>query len=85
MSIAGIFPIDKWNFKSQSILTTLPAEEYERLCAHMSNQQYEKGAVLFREGTIPSGIFFIKKGKVKNTWQTGTGKNRSFTWPIREN
>jgi CRP-like cAMP-binding protein len=76
MSIAGIFPIDKWNFKSQSILTTLPAEEYERLCAHMSNQQYEKGAVLFREGTIPSGIFFIKKGKVKKYLADRDGKEQ---------
>lgn len=76
MSIAGIFPIDKWNFKSQSILKTLPAEEYQRLCEHMSRQHYDKGAVLFREGSIPSGIFFIRKGKVKKYLVDKDGKEQ---------
>lgn len=76
MSIAGIFPIDKWNFKSQSILKTLPVEEYQRLCEHMSRQHYDKGAVLFREGSIPSGIFFIRKGKVKKYLVDKDGKEQ---------
>ncbi|SFE85825.1 cAMP-binding domain of CRP or a regulatory subunit of cAMP-dependent protein kinases [Chitinophaga sp. CF118] len=65
MSLTGLFPIDKWNFKSESVLNGLPAEEFEHLCANMTEQRYEKGDVLFREGAVPSGIFFIKKGKVK--------------------
>lgn len=65
MSIKGIFPIDKWDFKSESILTDLPEEEYERLMAHASKQICKKNDVLFREGAWPSGIFYINKGKVK--------------------
>jgi CRP-like cAMP-binding protein len=65
MSLTGLFPIDKWSFKSESVLNDLPDEEFAHLSANMTERQYEKGDVLFREGDAPSGIFFIKKGKVK--------------------
>lgn len=65
MSISGIFPIDKWDFKSQSVLANLPAEEMALLTAHQSEQVYHKGEVIFREGAYPSGIFYIRKGKAK--------------------
>lgn len=65
MSISGIFPIDKWNFKSQSVLADLPEEDLALLTAHQSEQVYNKGEVIFREGAYPSGIFYIKNGKAK--------------------
>src|SRR5579872_1381436 len=65
MSINGIFPMDKWDFKSHSVLADLPAHESEILTAHMLEQTYHKGEIIFREGAVPSGIFFIRKGKIK--------------------
>jgi CRP-like cAMP-binding protein len=65
MSISGIFPIDMWDFKSQSILTDLPEEDFAMLTAHQSEQIYDKGEIIFREGSYPSGIFYIKNGKAK--------------------
>ncbi|MBO9731476.1 MAG: Crp/Fnr family transcriptional regulator [Chitinophaga sp.] len=65
MSLAGLFPISKWNFKSQSILHNLPADECAELYHHMQEQRYGKGEVIFREGAVAAGIFFIKKGRVK--------------------
>src|SRR4051812_35429713 len=65
MSISGIFPIDMWDFKSQSILTDLPVEDFAMLTAHQSEQVYDKGEIIFREGSYPSGIFYIKNGKAK--------------------
>jgi CRP-like cAMP-binding protein len=65
MSLTGLFPIDKWNFKSESVLNNLPSEEFDQLCANMTEQKYQKGDVLFKEGAVPEGIFFIKKGKIK--------------------
>ncbi|HEX5024688.1 MAG TPA: Crp/Fnr family transcriptional regulator [Agriterribacter sp.] len=65
MSIRGIFPIDKWDFKSESILTDLPAADYSRLMVHKSEHIYKKGEVLFREGAYPSGIYYVVEGKVK--------------------
>lgn len=65
MSIKGIFPIDKWDFKSESILKDLPLNDLELLTAHKSEQVYKKGEIIFREGAYPSGIFYITLGKVK--------------------
>ena len=65
MSINGLFPMEKWDFKSHSILTELPAHDAEIITAHMSDQHYGKGEIIFREGSFPSGIFFIRKGRVK--------------------
>lgn len=65
MSLKGIFPIDKWDFKSESILKDLPAEDFELLTANKTEQLYSKGEIIFREGAYPSGIFYIVDGKVK--------------------
>lgn len=65
MSIKGIFPIDKWDFESHSILLNLPEEDLQTLTAHQTEQVYKKGEIVFREGGYPAGIFFIKSGKVK--------------------
>ncbi len=65
MSIKGIFPIDKWDFETDSILTDLPAEDLALLMVNKTERNYKKGEIIFWEGTYPSGIFFIQNGKVK--------------------
>jgi len=65
MSLKGIFPIDKWDFNSQAILAELPEEDIEQLLNNSNEEIYKKGELVFKEGTIPSGIFYIKSGKVK--------------------
>jgi CRP-like cAMP-binding protein len=65
MSIQGIFPIDKWDFKSESILEDLPKTDLDMLMARRTEQVYRKGQVIFREGAYPSGIFYIVDGKAK--------------------
>jgi len=65
MSIRDIFPIDKWDFQSGSILTDLPSEDFELLTANKTEQTYSKGEIIFREGAYPSGIFYVTKGKLK--------------------
>ena len=65
MSIRGLFPIDKWDFKSQSVLFDLPAEDFALLIVNQSEQKYNKGEIIFREGSYPSGIYYIKAGRVK--------------------
>lgn len=65
MSIKGIFPIDKWDFKSKSVFTDLPSDDFELLTANKTEQVYKKGEVIFREGAYPAGIFYITDGKVK--------------------
>lgn len=65
MSIKGVFPIDKWDFKSESVLADLPVEDVEILTANKTEQVYKKGELIFREGGFPPGIFYIISGKVK--------------------
>ncbi|MFT3701256.1 MAG: Crp/Fnr family transcriptional regulator [Agriterribacter sp.] len=65
MSIKGIFPIDKWNFKSESVLANLPEKEYEILTFGNTERNYKKGEIIFKEGQFANGIFFINSGKVK--------------------
>ncbi|MBX3252763.1 MAG: Crp/Fnr family transcriptional regulator [Chitinophagaceae bacterium] len=65
MSIQNIFPIDKWDFKSESVFKDLPAAEYDMLTAGQVQKTYKKGEVIFREGAYADGIFFIVSGRVK--------------------
>ncbi len=76
MSLSGIFPIDRWNFTTQSILNILSEEDYQLLMAHQSEQKYQKGDVIFREGAVPSGIFLVKSGKVKKYKVDQIGKEQ---------
>ena len=76
MSLSGIFPIDKWDFKSESILTDLSLEDLSLLTRHQFDQVYKKGEIIFREGAYPSGIYFIIKGKAKKYKIDGQGKEQ---------
>jgi CRP-like cAMP-binding protein len=76
MSIRGIFPMDKWDFKSESVLADLPSEDFDILMTNKTEQVYRKGQVIFREGTFPSGIYFIAEGKVKKYKADKTGREQ---------
>lgn len=76
MSIKGIFPIAKWDFESESVLTNLPLDDLELLTANKSEQIYRKGEVIFREGGYPTGIFYITDGKVKKYKVDKDGKEQ---------
>ncbi|MGZ5245845.1 MAG: Crp/Fnr family transcriptional regulator [Flavitalea sp.] len=76
MSIKEVFPIEKWDFNTNSILKSLPIEEYNALTANMTEHIYKKGEIVFREGSFASGIFFIKQGKVKKYKVDKTGREQ---------
>ncbi|HLZ87481.1 MAG TPA: Crp/Fnr family transcriptional regulator [Puia sp.] len=65
MSIKGLFPIEKWDFGSESILADLPERDKELLMARKLEQVYKNGEIIFREETYPTGIFFLVNGKAK--------------------
>jgi len=76
MSLDTAFPIDKWKFKSESLLRNLPKDELEMLLANRTEQVYNKGEVIFRENAVPSGIFYIREGKVKKYKSDRNGKEQ---------
>jgi CRP-like cAMP-binding protein len=63
--IKDIFPIEKWNYENSAVLRDLPKDELDVLFANATEDVYKKGQVIFRNGAYPSGIFFIREGKVK--------------------
>lgn len=76
MSLAGIFPIDKWNFDSQSILKDLPSQDYEKLIKRAIEKTYAKGEIVFKESAAPLGIYYIQQGKVKKYKVDNFGKEQ---------
>lgn len=70
------FPIDKFHFRSNSVLEGLPKEELEYLESKMVIHKYKRGQNIFVEGTIPNGIYFLKKGKVKKYKADQEGKEQ---------
>lgn len=74
MSLSGIFPIERWNYNTYSILNVLSEQEYANLFRHQSDQLYRKGEVVFREGTVPAGVFIVKSGKIKKYKTDRNGK-----------
>lgn len=73
MSLKGIFPIDKWIFRSRSILESLTAEETERFLSATVEQCYRRGQIIFREDSPAFGIYYIKEGKIKKYKQDRNG------------
>lgn len=65
MSLKGIFPVDKWDFQSGTILSELDADERARLMRHAVEKHYKKSEIIFREGGVPAGIYYILSGMVK--------------------
>jgi CRP-like cAMP-binding protein len=76
MSISGIFPIEKWDFKTESILADLPPEDYALLTAHQIEHVYKKGEIIFREGSYPTGIYYLVNGKAKKYKIDSAGKEQ---------
>lgn len=72
------FPFDKFSFKSDSVLEGLPDTDMELLNKNMTTHVYKKGEILFREGSYPTGIYFINKGKVKKYKTDKDGSEQIF-------
>lgn len=76
MSLSGIFPIERWSFTTHSILNVLSEAEHSRLLSNQSEQLCQKGDIIFREGTVPSGVFIIKNGRIKKYKSDRNGKEQ---------
>jgi len=72
------FPFDKHSFKSDTILDDLPDEDVSLLKKNMVTHIYKKGEILFREGSYPTGIYYIEKGKVKKYKTDKEGREQIF-------
>ncbi len=57
--------LDKFIFSNEKFLHTLPVKVRLRLEKAMIRKKLKKGRVLYRQNSIPRGVFMIRKGKVK--------------------
>lgn len=64
------FDIRKYHFISGSILEGLPKNELQLLKQSMTRRELKKGTLIFKEGSYPKGVYFLRRGKVK-IYQTG--------------
>ena len=72
------FPFEDFQFKSDSIFSSLPESELALLNKNMVTHSYKVGEILFREGGYPTGVFYIKSGKVKKYKKDKEGKEQIF-------
>ena len=72
------FPFDKFNYNTDSILEGLPEEHLYLLNKNKVTHNYKKGEILFREGSYPTGIYYIEKGKVKKYKTDKEGREQIF-------
>ncbi|HKR06824.1 MAG TPA: Crp/Fnr family transcriptional regulator [Bacteroidia bacterium] len=72
------FPSEKFQFKSSQIFEGLTDDEKKMLTANSVTHNYKKGEIIFREGGIPMGIYFLKDGKVKKYKTTNEGGEQIF-------
>ena len=67
---------ERFTFKSNTAFSNLPESVKEAFINQMIFKQFRKGQPIFTEGTYPSGIYFIKKGKVKKFKSLNGGKEQ---------
>jgi len=59
------FLIEKYHFKTGSLLEGLPDKDFRILKESMERIEINKDKIIFREGSNPRGVFILRKGKVK--------------------
>ena len=59
--------------KTDQLFEGLSAEELELLVGSGVTHIYRKGEIIFREGGIPTGIFYVRSGRVKKYKSTVKG------------
>lgn len=57
--------ISKFIFSNRDLFENLPQEDKKILKEAMQTKNFRKNEAIYTTGTIPSGIFYIKTGKVK--------------------
>jgi CRP-like cAMP-binding protein len=70
------FPIDKYHLRSDSVMAGLPKSDLKFLESKMVKNKIKKGKTIFSEGSYPSGIFYLIKGRIKKFKSGHNGKEQ---------
>lgn len=72
------FLSENFRLKTAQLFEGLTLEEQQLLMGSGVTHLYKKGEVIFREGGIPTGIFYVKSGRVKKYKATVKGGEQIF-------
>lgn len=72
------FRSENFQFQTDKIFEELLPDHLEALTVSSVTHRYKKGEILFREGGIPTGIFYLKWGKIKKYKTTPKGDEQIF-------
>jgi CRP-like cAMP-binding protein len=70
------FSIEKYHFKTTSLLEGLPRDEFRLLKDNMIRKEIKKGKLIYREGSHSKGVYILRKGKVKIYQTNKDGKEQ---------
>ncbi|WP_109098436.1 Crp/Fnr family transcriptional regulator [Aquimarina sp. AU58] len=82
--INTLFSHERYSFMSSDIFEMIPDDVSSFIEENIIPIRLKKGQVLFYEGTIPSGVYILKKGKIKK-YATGLNGKEHIFYLIREN
>jgi CRP-like cAMP-binding protein len=63
-------------FNDESFKEMLSLEDYEKYISEKQILKFNKGGIIFEDGEVPSGIFFLNKGTAKLSKQGVYGKDQ---------
>ncbi|MBA4057376.1 MAG: Crp/Fnr family transcriptional regulator [Marivirga sp.] len=72
------FLSENFRLKTDQLFEALTTGEQESLLESGVTHRYKKGEIIFREGGIPTGIFYIRSGRVKKYKATVKGGEQIF-------
>lgn len=72
------FLTQNFRLKTDQIFEGLTLDEHEALFGKGVTHLYKKGEIIFREAGIPTGIFYIRSGRVKKYKSTEKGGEQIF-------
>jgi CRP-like cAMP-binding protein len=59
------FELEKFYFANNNLLNNIPVSDKLKLEGGIIRKKIKPGKTIYREGTLPKGIYILKKGKVK--------------------
>jgi CRP-like cAMP-binding protein len=72
------FLSENFRLKTDEIFEGLTPEELDTMIGSGVTHVYKSGEIIFREGGIPTGIFFVRSGRVKKYKTTSKGTEQIF-------
>ena len=63
-------------FDDAELQKRLKKEDYDKLAASKKSYRYNKGDIIFDDGELPKGVFFISKGTAKLSKSGVYGKDQ---------